>query len=81
MALSGVFNPIDALPGALQPIARLLPSTHAFAALRDVLAGEPLTGEIVAGLIGASCSSSPASRSAARMLRTFRRRGFVTRFS
>ena len=50
----GVFNPVDALPGPLQPLARVLPSTHAFTALRDVLGGEPLPdGEIVAGLIGA----------------------------
>ena len=32
MPLSGVFYPVEALPGVLQPIAPLLPTTHAFAA-------------------------------------------------
>ena len=31
LALSGVFNPISALPAAVQPIARILPTTFAFA--------------------------------------------------
>ena len=82
MALSGVFNPVDALPGPLQPIARLLPSTHAFTALRDVLAGEPLPqGEIVAGLIGGVVFVVVGFAFSWWMLRIFRRRGFVTRFS
>ena len=34
LPLSGVFYPIDALPAVLQPIALVLPTTHAFAALR-----------------------------------------------
>ena len=41
MALSGVFNPVVALPGVMQPLARELPSTHAFNALRAVLSGGP----------------------------------------
>jgi ABC-2 type transport system permease protein len=82
MALSGVFNPIEALPAVLQPIARLLPSTYAFSALRAVLAGEPLPwGQIRAGLIGAVVFVMLGFVYAARMLRTFRKRGFVTRFS
>lgn len=82
MALSGVFNPIESLPGPLQPIARLLPSTHAFNALRDVLAGEPLpAGEIVAGFIGSVVFLAAGIAFTARMTRTFRRRGLVTRFS
>ena len=39
LPLSGVFYPIDALPTVLQPIARLLPTTHAFAALRSLVDG------------------------------------------
>lgn len=82
MALSGVFNPIEALPGVLQPIARLLPSTYAFAALRDVLAGEPLPwDDIRAGLIGSVVFVIAGFAYAALMLRTFRKRGYVTRFS
>jgi ABC-2 type transport system permease protein len=82
MALSGVFNPVDALPGALQPIARLLPSTHAFNALRAVLNGDPLPmGEIAAGVVGSIVMLIGGFAFTARMLHVFRRRGFVTRFS
>ena len=82
MAFSGVFNPVTALPGVIQPLARILPSTHAFNALRAVLAGRPLPGgEIVAGLIGAVVVLVMGFAFSARMLRTFRRRGYVTRFS
>jgi ABC-2 type transport system permease protein len=82
MALSGVFFPIDALPGPLQPLGRLLPSTHAFDALRDVLDGEPLPGDrIAAGFAGAALFVVVGFVFSAWMLRVFRRRGLVTRFS
>lgn len=42
VALSGTFYPVDALPGAFQPISLTLPSTHAFEAARTVLDGDPL---------------------------------------
>ena len=42
LPLSGVFYPIDALPTVLQPIAELLPTTHAFTALRELVDGDPL---------------------------------------
>ena len=82
MALSGVFNPVEALPAVLQPIARLLPSTHAFNALRTVLAGDPLPwSEIRSGLLGSVVFVVLGFAYSARMLRTFRKRGYVTRFS
>ena len=82
MALSGVFNPIEALPAALQPIARMLPSTHAFIALREVLSGNPLpVDEIVIGLIGGVVFVIAGFAFSWWMLRIFKRRGFVTRFS
>jgi ABC-2 type transport system permease protein len=65
-----------------QPIARILPSTYAFAALREVLAGEPLPmGDIWLGLIGSVVMLLGGFAFATWMLRVFRRRGFVTRFS
>ena len=82
MALSGVFYPVDALPTALQPLARVLPTTHAFAALRAVLDGHPLPwGQIAAGVLGAFVCAALSIWYATRMLRTFRQRGYVTRFS
>jgi ABC-2 type transport system permease protein len=82
MALSGVFNPITTLPGPLQPIARLLPTTHAFAAARTALAGEPIPwGEVVAGLIGAALVAVAGMLYLVHMLAVFRRKGLVTRFS
>jgi ABC-2 type transport system permease protein len=82
MALSGVFNPVEALPTALQPLARILPSTHAFTALRAVLAGRPLpVHEIVTGLAGGVVFVVLGFTFSWWMLRIFRRRGFVTRFS
>jgi ABC-2 type transport system permease protein len=82
MAFSGVFNPVDALPGVIQPLAKILPSTHAFSAMRDVLAGKPLPmGTIVIGMIGSVVVLFLGFAFTARMLRTFRKRGYVTRFS
>lgn len=82
MALSGVFNPVDALPGVLQPLARVLPSTHAFNALRAVLAGKPLPAdEITSGMTGAVVVLLLGFGFSTWMLRIFRKRGYVTRFS
>jgi len=82
LALSGVFTPIDALPGPLQPIARALPSSHAFVALREVLAGNPLPGdEIVRGLLSSIVWLVGSIGFTTWMLRSFRKRGLVTRFS
>ena len=82
MALSGVFNPVTSIPAALRPIARVLPTTHAFAALRTVVAGDPLPWhDILVGTIGAFVCAAAAAFYALRMLKVFRERGFVTRFS
>jgi ABC-2 type transport system permease protein len=82
MAFSGVFNPVDALPGALQPISRILPSTYAFDGLRTVLDGGSLSADVVVkGLVGAALFLVGGVWFTTSMLRTFRRRGFVTRFS
>jgi len=82
LALSGVFNPIDALPGALQPIARLFPSTRAFAAARNALDGRPLDwANVSMGFLGALVAAALGLWFVTTMLKVFRRRGFVTRFS
>jgi ABC-2 type transport system permease protein len=82
LAISGVFNPVSALPGFLQPIARILPTTYAFAAARTVLdGGEVPWDDLARGLVGALVAIALAFAFVVRMLGTFRRRGFVTRYS
>ena len=39
---SAVFYPVSVLPAAIQPVAWMLPTTHAFEGMRTVLAGHPV---------------------------------------
>jgi ABC-2 type transport system permease protein len=82
MPLSGVFYPVSALPGAIQPISALLPTTYAFAAARAVIDGHGTPWRTL-GLAGlTTLLALVASVAFVRaMLATFRRRGFVTRYS
>jgi ABC-2 type transport system permease protein len=82
LPLSGVFYPVDALPGILQPIARVLPTTHAFAASRSVLDG----GGVPWGRLGLAALATVGLAAVGlvwvvAMLRVFRKRGYVTRYS
>jgi ABC-2 type transport system permease protein len=82
LAISGVFNPISAIPGPLQPIGRVLPTTHAFAAARTILDGDPVPwGTIGTAMVGAVLLGIAGMAFVIHMLATFRRRGYVTRFS
>jgi ABC-2 type transport system permease protein len=82
MALSGVFNPVDTIPGPLRPIARLAPTSAAFEAMRTVLAGGSVPwGDLGVALIGAVVAAGLGLLFVVRMLKVFRDRGFVTRFS
>lgn len=82
LPLSGVFYPVDALPGVLQPIAKVLPTTHAFAASRSVLDG----GGVPWGRLGMAGLATLGLAAVGlvwvvAMLRIFRKRGYVTRYS
>jgi ABC-2 type transport system permease protein len=82
MPLSGVFYPVEALPAALEPLGRVLPTTHTFAAARSVLDGEPLPWDQLGwGLLGIVGLAGAGLLFVTTMLRTFRQRGYVTRFS
>lgn len=82
IALSGAFYPVDALPAALRPIAEVLPSTHAFEAARTLLDGDPVPwGELGMAVIGLALCIPLAVAFLMRMLRLFRVRGYVTRYS
>jgi ABC-2 type transport system permease protein len=82
MPLSGVFYPVAALPWFLRPVAQALPTTHAFAAGRALIDGHGMQW----GQLGLAAASTVVAALAALgflvlMLGTFRRRGFVTRYS
>ena len=82
LPLSGVFYPIDALPAVLQPIAELLPTTHAFAALRELVDGDPLNWtEVGIAALGASVMLGLGFAFLVHMLKVFRRRGYITRYT
>lgn len=82
MPLSGVFYPVESLPGLLQPIAQLLPTTHAFNAARTLLDGDPMPwDELAMSLAGCVVVAALGLLFLTRMLTMFRRRGYVTRFS
>jgi ABC-2 type transport system permease protein len=82
MPLSGVFYPIEALPAFLRPVALLLPTTHAFAAGRALLDGQAMPWRLLGLAAGtAVLAAALAVALLARALVTFRRRGYVTRYS
>jgi ABC-2 type transport system permease protein len=82
MPLSGVFYPVDALPGALQPVAVALPTTHAFAAMRSVLDGQSLPwAEIGLGALGTVVLAMGSLLYLTRMMSLFRKRGYISRYS
>ena len=82
MPLSGVFTPVANLPGAFQPVARALPTTHAFIALRVGVAGNGIAwGELGLAFVLALVMLSLAGAFVVKMLQVFRRRGYVTRYA
>jgi ABC-2 type transport system permease protein len=82
LSFSGVFNPVEAIPGVFQPVARVLPTTHVFRAARDVLDGSGArTSDLAAGAAGALVMVALGTWFVVRMLGTFRKRGYITRYS
>lgn len=82
MPLSGIFYPVSALPTWIQPIANLLPTTHAFEALRGLVDGQPLDWtEVGIAAAGTVVMMALSLWFLTRMLATFRHRGYVTKFS
>lgn len=82
VALSGAFYPTDAIPAVLRPLSWALPSTHAFEAARQLLDGDPMPwGRIGLAAAELAVALTLATAFVLRMLRVFRERGFVTRFS
>jgi ABC-2 type transport system permease protein len=82
MPISGVFYPVSALPGLIRPIARILPTTHTFVVGQSLAEGKPMPwGELGVALGGTAVAMLLALGYASWMLRLFRERGYVTRYS
>jgi ABC-2 type transport system permease protein len=82
MPLSGVFYPVDALPALLQPIAQALPTTHAFEALRELVDGNGVDwGELGIAAVTTLALAVLSIWYVIRMLRRFRSRGYITRYT
>ena len=82
MPLSGVFYPVEALPALLRPISAVLPTTYAFGAGRELLDG----GGVPWDQLGLAAVTSLILGVAVIahllwMLRLFRRRGYISRYS
>jgi ABC-2 type transport system permease protein len=72
---------VSALPGILQPIGRVLPLTHIFAAARAVLDGDGLPwDELGLAAVGALVLAVASVWFVVRMLAVFRARGYISRY-
>ena len=82
LPLSGVFYPIEALPTILQPIALALPTTHAFAALRSLVDGHGTDwAQLGIAAVGSIVLLALSLWFLVAMLRMFRARGYITRYT
>jgi len=82
LPLSGVFYPIDALPAVLQPIAQALPTTHAFDALRGLVDGTGLDwAQVGIAAVGSVVMLLLSCWYLVYMLKLFRSRGYITRYT
>jgi ABC-2 type transport system permease protein len=82
MPLSGIFYPVESLPALVRPLALVLPTTHAFAAMRVILDGGDIPwGTIGLGSLGAVALTGLALGFLLQMLKLFRARGYISRYS
>jgi len=82
MPLSGAFYPVEALPAVVRPVAYALPTTYAFSVGRTVAAGGPMPwGQFLTGAAMTVVLAVAGLAYVTWMLRVFRRRGYVTRYS
>lgn len=82
MPLSGVFYPVEALPGGLQALARAIPLTRAFDAVRiGIQGGGVAEGDLLIAAVGSLVAVALAFWFVLRQLRRFRQLGWVTRFT
>lgn len=82
MPLSGVFYPVEALPAIVRPVSAILPTTYAFAAGRELFDGREMPWDQI-GLAALTTvgMAAIAITFLLHMLKLFRRRGYITRYS
>ena len=81
MPLSGVFYPVESLPPVLQAVARAIPLTHVFDAVRiGIEDGEVAWAQLAIAAAGTAVIAAASTWFVAHQLRRFRRDGWVTRF-
>lgn len=82
MPLSGVFYPVDTLPGLLQPVARAVPLTHVFDAVQEGLTnGRVAWGQLGIAAAGTAVVLGATTWFLGRQVRRFRAEGWITRFT
>ena len=82
LPLSGVFYPVTALPAVVRPIAIALPTTHAFNAMRTILDGKGMDWTQLGIAAGeTTVLAIVAFWFLTAMLKLFRSRGYITRYS
>jgi ABC-2 type transport system permease protein len=78
--LSGVYYPIETLPGWLQPVAWSLPSAYVFEGMRSVLFDDVFRLDLLAGAVGLNALYlSAATAFFIFMVRVARQRGLLLR--
>ncbi len=81
MPVSGVFYPVEDLPGALQAIAAVVPLTHVFDAVREgIEQGTVAWDQLGIAAAGTLVIAVAAIWFVGNQLRRFRRNGWVTKF-
>jgi ABC-2 type transport system permease protein len=82
LAWGVMFYPTDALPAVMRPIALALPTTHAFSALRSLVDGNGNDwGQLTLAAVGSLVLLALSMWFLVTMLRVFRKRGYVTRYT
>jgi ABC-2 type transport system permease protein len=82
LAFSGVFFPPSSLPPGIRQVSSIVPTSRLFAVMRSSLNGEGIAwGSLGVSAIASFVLLGLATLFAVRLLRVFRTRGFVTRYS
>ena len=82
LPLSGVFYPTKALPTLMRPLALALPTTHAFTALRSLVDHRGSDwSQLTIAAAGSLAMLGLSMWFLVAMLRTFRKRGYITRYT